>query len=251
MKKIKKIDVLDTSWEPELRDKINSLIEAVEALEQKADREEECDIYNISTINNRLEALEKQQKAQQKEIEELKGALEWIKTEFLYSNSTDKPVKPECTCIPFNGYHSLGCPLFKNPFEPNEHEVVHPNACECKLCCPLPLGFEIHPDGAVTTATKPPKRSHSTKDGNKQLREALTEEIMLNSELNQKEATLLLDAILSTISEALPKEQKEHKTLIVEYGYGRKTQIHPLSDWDLGYNQCLSDIHQLLKKDTL
>ena len=169
MKKLKKIDVLDTSWEPELRDKINSLIEAVEA--------------------------------QQKEIEELKV----------------------------------------------DYDGVHPNACECKLCCPLPLGFEIHPDGAVTTATKPPKRSHSTKDGNKQLREALTEEIMLNSELNQKEATLLLDAILSTISEALPKEQKEHKTLIVEYGYGRKTQIHPLSDWDLGYNQAISDIHQLLK----
>ena len=60
-----------------------------------------------------------------------------------------------------------------------------------------------------------------------------------------------INTILSAISEALPKEQKEHKTLIVEYGYGRKTQIHPLSDWDLGYNQCLSDIHQLLKKDTL
>ena len=71
MKKIKKIDVLDTSWEPELRDKINSLIEVVEA--------------------------------QQKEIEELKEQIGEYYSDCMYQIEKLKPA-------PVLSFHPSDCP---------------------------------------------------------------------------------------------------------------------------------------------
>jgi hypothetical protein len=203
----------------------------------------------INSLISHVESLEKAQEEERRRITKIE--------QDMYVESLRTPVHEEfCRCEePLMDYTTGEC-----------------SDCHKELRKPVNYGdFEIHPDGAVTTATKTSKCGLTGEDGNKQLREKILEIAYAVYEYGYEhgsegpensreklEPDEAVTKILSTIDEAIDDEKiichlgknlleskVAKKDKFVKNGdiciINTRLSVNELVDF------CLSDIHQLLK----